>query len=237
MVNTRINYLYRDSSNYKVQNQAVVAGKLTDADKQTIISCLDEGQYFIPHMVGLQEKRFEKTSDTDHSWFELCITDIEGTDDPATVDMTAAELVQRFKTCKGCWDKGVHDMNNPTICPFCGGVLSYQERFKSNRNRKCRWECQSCRKIGFAVFDVVEETTFSHHECCEMTQCEPTPDPVKQTESDSVRTIWVEPSCFVPEFKMTIAIPNDRDAEEYIDEFLEGILNEDLVLNCEWNFV
>lgn len=42
------------------------------------------------------------------------------------------------------------------------------------------------------------------------------------------RTIWVKPSCFTPEIEMIIPIPEDRDAEEYIDEFLDTILCEDL---------
>ena len=35
------------------------------------------------------------------------------------------------------------------------------------------------------------------------------------------RTIWMKPSCFTPEIEMIIPIPEDRDAEEYIDEFLD----------------
>lgn len=36
---------------------------------------------------------------------------------------------------------------------------------------------------------------------------------------------------------MIIPIPEDRDSEEYIDELLDGILNEDLRYNVEWGFV
>ena len=50
------------------------------------------------------------------------------------------------------------------------------------------------------------------------------------------RTIWVKPSCFTPEIEMIIPIPEDRDAEEYIDEFLDTILCEDLKYNVEWDF-
>lgn len=49
------------------------------------------------------------------------------------------------------------------------------------------------------------------------------------------RTIWVKPSCFTPEIEMIIPIPEDRDAEEYIDEFLDTILCEDLILNSPQN--
>lgn len=51
------------------------------------------------------------------------------------------------------------------------------------------------------------------------------------------RTIWVKPSCFCPEFEMVIPVPNNRDSEEYIDELLDGILNDDLKYNVEWDFV
>lgn len=51
------------------------------------------------------------------------------------------------------------------------------------------------------------------------------------------RTIWVKPSCFCPEFEMIISVPDNRDSEEYIDELLDGILNDDLKYNVEWDFV
>lgn len=51
------------------------------------------------------------------------------------------------------------------------------------------------------------------------------------------RTISVKPSCFAPEFEMIISIPENRDAEEYIDELLNSILNGDLRYNVEWDFV
>lgn len=51
------------------------------------------------------------------------------------------------------------------------------------------------------------------------------------------RTIWVKPSCFAPEFEMVIPVPTDRDDEEYIDELLDGILNNEVRYNIEWDFV
>lgn len=50
------------------------------------------------------------------------------------------------------------------------------------------------------------------------------------------RTIYVKPSCFAPGFEMIISVPDDRDAEEWIDEMLEGILSEDFKYNVEWDF-
>lgn len=51
------------------------------------------------------------------------------------------------------------------------------------------------------------------------------------------RTICVKPSAFAPEFEMIIPIPTDRDDEEYIDELLDGILNDEFRYNIEWGFV
>lgn len=50
------------------------------------------------------------------------------------------------------------------------------------------------------------------------------------------KTILVKPSCFVSEFEMTISVPKNWDPEEYINELLDGILNEDLKYNTEWDF-
>ncbi len=44
-------------------------------------------------------------------------------------------------------------------------------------------------------------------------------------------------SCFAPTIVMEIQIPNNRDAEEYIDELLESVLAEEFRYNAEWNFV
>lgn len=51
------------------------------------------------------------------------------------------------------------------------------------------------------------------------------------------RTINIKLSCFMPEIKMIINVPKNRDDEEYIDEFLDSILNTDLRYNAEWDFV
>ena len=47
-MNTRIHYLYRDADNYKVQNECVILGEMTEEQEQRIIACLDEKEYFVP---------------------------------------------------------------------------------------------------------------------------------------------------------------------------------------------
>lgn len=51
------------------------------------------------------------------------------------------------------------------------------------------------------------------------------------------RRINVLPSCFAPEIVMEINVPVDRDAEEYIDELLDGLLRDEFRWNCDWDFV
>lgn len=112
-MNTIIEYLYRDADNYKVPNVCVVQGEVTEQQIETIINSLDEGAYFIPSKVGLPEKRFaDFDPEVDHKWFELGMYGFSDTDLPATVNIKAAELVDRFARRAGRWeadepDKGV----------------------------------------------------------------------------------------------------------------------------------
>ena len=71
-MNTKINYLYRDADNYKVHNECVVQGTISAEQIAVILECLDEGEYFIPHLVGLPEKRFDTFDpQVDHPYFEF----------------------------------------------------------------------------------------------------------------------------------------------------------------------
>ena len=69
-MNTRIHYLYRDADNYKVQNECVILGEMTEEQEQRIIACLDEKEYFVPSRVGMPERKFDTETDSDHPWFE-----------------------------------------------------------------------------------------------------------------------------------------------------------------------
>lgn len=105
MSNTKIEYLYRDADNYKQWNEAVVRGELTEAQKEDILSCLLDGEYFIPGAVGLPEKRFEVwDTDSDHEWFELDASGFSTTDAEETVDLDVEELTRRFLAAKGRWE-------------------------------------------------------------------------------------------------------------------------------------
>lgn len=54
--------------------------------------------------------------------------------------------------------------------------------------------------------------------------------------SATMERIVIRPNCETPVFEMTISVPDDRDAEEYIDEFLDGVLAKELRDSCFWDF-
>lgn len=105
-MNTRIDYLYRDASNYKKPNTAVLIGELSEADQQVILSCLSEGEYFIPSQVGLDEERFGSWTEDDHCWFELEPGFATPTSYPVTCGLSCDQLVENFKAAKDNWDDG-----------------------------------------------------------------------------------------------------------------------------------
>lgn len=104
MKNTKINYLYRDAWNYKQLNTVIINGEITKEQIETIISYLNEGEYFIPSQVGLPEKRFDKISVSDHCWFELEADDFIITEESVTIDMTVEKLVMAFKQVNHKWN-------------------------------------------------------------------------------------------------------------------------------------
>ncbi len=103
-MNTRISYLYRDASNYKVTNEVIIFGSISDYQINIIIGCLDSGEYFIPDQVGLPEERFGEFTEDDHCWFALQKDDFEATKEKPNVHMTVNELVRKFLEAKGNWD-------------------------------------------------------------------------------------------------------------------------------------
>lgn len=102
-MNTKIDYLYRDGSNYKMPNHQIVEGVLTDCQIKEIMASCDDGEYFVPRQVGLPEERFGEVCDDDHAWFEMQRISI--VDEKPTVDLTAEELYQNFIKAFGNWDE------------------------------------------------------------------------------------------------------------------------------------
>ena len=95
--NTRVNYLYRDAHNYKVHNSEVISGRFSPEDIDDILDCCEDGECFIPDLVGLPETKFGDTTMADHDWFELSEGSFEETEDEPTVSITADELLSNFR--------------------------------------------------------------------------------------------------------------------------------------------
>ncbi|MBL7645491.1 MAG: hypothetical protein JNK74_04795 [Candidatus Hydrogenedentes bacterium] len=99
-MNTRFEYLYRDGHNYKQYNEVVLAGKFT---LDQLRPHLYERNHFMPSEVGLDDLQEFPYRDCDHIWHEL--VSAEPTEDAPTVEVTAEELIERFKKAGAViWD-------------------------------------------------------------------------------------------------------------------------------------
>ena len=109
-LNTKISYIYRDADNYKMQNECVIEGTLTEDQKQQILDCRFDGEWFIPKMVGLPEERFGEWDDqADHPYFELYEHSFEETSLSPTVRVKGEDLVTAFKRCyQAGWSEQYH---------------------------------------------------------------------------------------------------------------------------------
>lgn len=98
--NTRIEYLYRDDSNYKTYNEAVVEGRFSEQDLDDIVRSLLDGEYFVPSKLGLPENK--SCSDDNGPLFELYRSSFVPT--AARPDaMTAQEFTAKCKALAGHW--------------------------------------------------------------------------------------------------------------------------------------
>ncbi len=96
--NTRVDYLYRDGSNYKMHSNEIVRGAITPEQVEQIKNSLIDGEYFYPADVGLPENRFEPSYEDDPDWFELSFDgNFEHTTQKATIDLTVEQLVNNFQ--------------------------------------------------------------------------------------------------------------------------------------------
>lgn len=91
---TKIDYLYRDASNYKFHGSFIVRGLMS---RKQLEPFLFDGEFFIPTMIGLPHLLNMASNDDDHDFHELSdFTEIE----TGTADFDASDLLVRFKEAK-----------------------------------------------------------------------------------------------------------------------------------------
>ena len=110
-MNTRMEYLYRDASNYKSLNKVIVVGTITEEQKRAIHATLEEGTYFIPEQIGLDLYRGWDITEDDHPFCELDVEhDFFETDEaPNDETFTVEDLVSAFTATGGIWDAAAYD--------------------------------------------------------------------------------------------------------------------------------
>lgn len=98
MANTAFEYLYRDASNYKQGRRVIFAGEAIQELVDRIQGALDDGEFFIPSQVGLEDLQRSfpggKVYEDDHVWHELI--GIASTSEPASASESFAEFAARF---------------------------------------------------------------------------------------------------------------------------------------------
>ena len=119
-MNTRISYLYRDADNYKVLTSCVVEGEVTEEQKKTILSTLDDGCYFIPEVVGLPAERFGSHTESDHVWMELYEDGFQLVATDVTVDLTIEQVTAAFQNAQ--WNESENEFCMPRSKAF--GIIS-----------------------------------------------------------------------------------------------------------------
>jgi len=115
-VNTKVSYMYRDASNYKIFSEEIVAGSINEYYTNNYGTtfgdfefnnfkqhCLIDGEYFYPTGVGLPDHNFQTAGyaayEDDPDWSEFI--GFEETKLPPTVKMSIGDLLSAFERGAG----------------------------------------------------------------------------------------------------------------------------------------
>ena len=98
-MNTLLEYLYRDASNYKQHGSVVLQGAISLKDIRPL---LIDGEYFIPSQAGLPDLRpqfkvqgFDYPTGDDHEWHE--IVSMKPTRKQPTIPLHRKEFLARLQ--------------------------------------------------------------------------------------------------------------------------------------------
>jgi hypothetical protein len=107
-MNTRLYYSYTDGNNYSRETSAVVAGEISDEQREQIRGSLDHEEDFVPTQVGLPDGsligRGYQPTDMDGDSHHLYVDSIETTNDLPTAGGDIAAVTAAFVAHRGAWD-------------------------------------------------------------------------------------------------------------------------------------
>ncbi|WP_156892442.1 hypothetical protein [Salaquimonas pukyongi] len=89
---TKVTYRYRDASNYKFWGEFHVSGKFS---LEMVEDCLFDGEFFVPHEVGLPHLLNLPMNEDDHYLHTLEKFEAVSSGEPIC---SADELAERFKS-------------------------------------------------------------------------------------------------------------------------------------------
>lgn len=101
-MNTEFRYTYYDANGNYTWRTVRIIGTFDNREKKRILASLDEGQKFIPRLVGFPEPKFQNIlpeQDTVYCTLDTIVTSML----PATVELVDTEVVRLFEENKGHW--------------------------------------------------------------------------------------------------------------------------------------
>lgn len=123
MANTRLNYMYRDASNYKQAGSAVFGGTVSPERYQQFVDALPKGSSgepeFVPEQVGLADLKEEMggSYEDDNGWHE--VLGVEETSELPDRNDTFEEFIARCLAIK-VWDDDPRIPHDVTILSVDG---------------------------------------------------------------------------------------------------------------------
>lgn len=97
-MNIKLNYLYRDNSNYKKFGSVVFVNSgtiLLEEFKEKFTRNLIDGEYFLAEELGLPTLFFDELNEDDHQWHEF--ENIEATIDCPNLEITIEEFLIKLE--------------------------------------------------------------------------------------------------------------------------------------------
>lgn len=94
-MNTKIEYMYRDTSNYKQYDEVIVAGQISWEEFSRYLdvnNCFDSEQIGLPN---LAKKFKDYPTEDDHCYHELIA--ISPTTENAEMSLSISKLIKRYK--------------------------------------------------------------------------------------------------------------------------------------------